>query len=163
MKSSKSNNKISVTTKYFFEASMSRGTSQCHLLIDSGHWKRCQILCLHKLFYIRHLRDGYFQKWADKGLYSCILVVWILRVKIGPFCGWNVALSQLMFWVVLLATLWLFLVCSRLRRGQLGASKIFESSVDSRYNDVALFRSLDTSRIMTDVTRILNSIEHGDG
>ena len=42
--------------------------------------KRCQFLCLHKFFYVRHLRDGRFQKWADKGLYSCIPFVVVLRV-----------------------------------------------------------------------------------
>ena len=39
MKSSKSNTKIPVATNIFFKASMLWGVSQCHSLIDRGHWK----------------------------------------------------------------------------------------------------------------------------
>ena len=49
---------------------------------------------------------------------SCTSVVVVLRVKIGPFCRYNVTPSQLLFVLVLLAIRWLFLVCSRLRRGR---------------------------------------------
>jgi hypothetical protein len=52
--------------------------------------------------------DGNLQKWADKGLYSCSRVVSILRVKMGLFWGCHVTLPQLLFAVVLFATLWLF-------------------------------------------------------
>jgi len=60
-----------------------------------------------------------FWKKVDIGLSSCILVVAVLRVKIGPFGGCNVTLSQLQFSAVLLATLRLFPACSRLGRGRL--------------------------------------------
>ena len=46
---------------------------------------------------------GVFEKLSDKGLCSCILVVWILRVQIEPFCWCNVTRPQLLFEVILLA------------------------------------------------------------
>jgi len=36
---------------------------------------------------------GAFQKWADKRLYSCTLVVAVLGLKIGPYLVCNVTLS----------------------------------------------------------------------
>jgi len=63
-----------------------------------------------------------FQKWGDKGLYSCTLVVAVLRVKIGSFWCCYVTSQQLLILAVLLATRWLFLACSRLRRVRSGCA-----------------------------------------
>jgi hypothetical protein len=43
-------------------------------------------------------------------------------MKIGSFCGYNVTPSLLLFAVVLIATFWLFPVCSRLCRGRLDSA-----------------------------------------
>jgi len=64
---------------------------------------------------------GIFQKWVGKGLYSCILVVEILRVKIGHFVvdmslSFSFCLRQFCPLLFLL-----LLACSRLHRvGLLG-------------------------------------------
>ena len=66
MKSSKSNTISSVVTKSFFEASILRGVSQCHSLLDIVHlWKaQSQILkprCHSRL----SLRHGCYDAWAE--------------------------------------------------------------------------------------------------
>ena len=45
---------------------------------DNGHLRCLHIFQFFKLLMVKHLWNGLFKKWRDKGLYGCMMVVWIL-------------------------------------------------------------------------------------